>query len=161
MVRLQDSTACRSSGDDAVGDATVLHGGQEFVDDFVPGSCGSQCVSIVIGNDLDVALAERYEQQNPVRLSRSRKRVRVEFAMCQLLRASMLDALRYESQPDWTPVKYEGQRNCERQLDQDQRAAGNSGTIQAGDRADENRRDRCERERVERIAIAGARDDDT
>ena len=105
MMGLQDRAAGRDGIEDAVGDAAGFHGCQEFIDDFVPGSGRRQGVGLVVGDDLDIALAERHEQQDSVLLLRICHRMRVEFAVRELPSVSVLDALRDDRESDWEPFE--------------------------------------------------------
>jgi len=105
VVRLQDSATGREGSEDAVGDAAGLHRCQEFIDDFVPTSGGHQRVGLVVGDDLHVTLAERHEKQDSVRLLWICHGMCVEFATLELPSVSVLDALRYDPEPDRKPFK--------------------------------------------------------
>src|SRR5260370_33799513 len=113
MVCFQDSATSRHGREDAVGDVTILHSSQEFVDDFVPCAVWREGMCFVVGDDLDIALAERNEQQESMRLVRICDHVRVEFTMRELPGVSMLDALRHDRAPRRKP--FEQQRYCAEQ----------------------------------------------
>ena len=109
---LEDGAAGLNRIDDAVGQAAGFHCGQESIDDFVPGSIfvGHKRVSIAIGQDFRIALANRNEEHHAGATRSRRDDADGKFAMRQLARMYALHFGRYEAHSDRHPV--ERQRQC-------------------------------------------------
>src|SRR5579863_4880173 len=107
VVLLEDSAAGGDRVEDAVGDAPGLHVCQESINDFFPCPIWRHCMRLVVGDNFDVALAERHEQQDSMRLIGICDRMRVEFTMRELPGVSVLDALRHDGESERQPVEYQ------------------------------------------------------
>src|ERR1700722_1931536 len=105
VVFLQDSAAGRDCVEDAVSNAAGLHIRQESIHDFVPGPVRRHRMSLIVGDDFHITLAERHEQQDSMPLIGISDRMRVEFTMSELPGMSVLDALGYDEEPERKPIE--------------------------------------------------------
>jgi hypothetical protein len=96
IVRLQNSAARLDRGEQSVSDMTGCDGRGEITDDFAPNVLGHARMGVVVSNDLDVVLAERYEKKDTFAISLTTREVHVKFPMRELPRMSMLHVLWYQ-----------------------------------------------------------------
>lgn len=145
--------ASGDAGQRALGQPPRLCRRAEIADDLLPRRLADFRVGLAVGQDLDVALAERDEEQNPARL-RLRQNSFSEVEMGEALCLATFDSLRHQGEPDRLP--FEDQRKHDEQCRLGKKAFGKG---QPGlPRRQERRRHQCQHRRpdhrVEPIAVA-------
>ncbi len=106
----QDRGTCPNSADQAFGDVTSSHGLQKVVYHSRPCAFGDPASDPPIHENLDVAFAERHEQQEPGFFGRSVMNQGGELQLGQLARMGVLDGRRNQEEPQRRPVE---DRSCE------------------------------------------------
>src|ERR1700683_5552463 len=114
---LQDGAAGSDGSQHAVGDAPSFHLREEVAHDFVPRAVRHHRVNAAIRNDLDIALAERDEQQDKVTM-RGQCYMRGEFPLREHARITLLDAPGHECEPDRKPIEEQREYNTRGYLDE-------------------------------------------
>ena len=84
--------------DEAVGEVTRLHSGDEVGNQLVPGIGRDPTVDIAVDDDLDLTLAERDEEQHAVAVVRGADDANGELAMGEPARVAVLDRCRHDAQ---------------------------------------------------------------
>src|SRR5215469_814484 len=116
-MRLEDVAAALDRSDEALGETAALYRGYEVADQPVPGIGSDPAVDVAVGNDLDIALAERDEKQYAVAVMRIADDADSEIAVSETPRLAVLGRIRHNPQTQRQPIKDDHQDGKNRPID--------------------------------------------